>query len=399
MSTELNQERVQEYGGKMLEILNHGALSLQISIGHRTGLFDCMSTLGPSTSAQIAKAAGLNERYVREWLGTMATSRMVQFDAEKSTYLLPPELAPHVTRAGGPGNMAMLTQYFAEFGKIEDQLLGCFKNGGGVPYSAYTRFQAVQREETAQLYDLALVGGVLPMVEGLTAKLEAGADVLDVGCGGGHAINVMAQAFPRSRFVGYDISDEGIAAGRAEAAQMGLKNARFEVRDAASLEGPPSFDFVLAWDTIHDQAKPDRVLRGIHQSVKPGGDFLMVDIAASSHLAHNMEHPLAPALYTVSTFHCMTVSLAHGGPGLGACWGEEKALEMLAAAGFSAPTVKKMEGDLLNNYYVCKRACARPHHRARCASDRVPPPRSPLAPSTQTSRTSNPPPAAASSVM
>ena len=196
-------------------------------------------------------------------------------------------------------------------------------------------FQALQAEESTPLYDTALVGAMLPLVPGIVERLEAGIDVADVGCGQGHAVNVMAQAFPNSRFVGYDFSEEGIAAGRAEAEWLGLANARFEVRDVANLGATAQFDLVTAFDTIHDQAQPRRVLRGIVESLRPDGALLMMDMAASSHLEENIEHPMGPLLYAASTFHCMTVSLAQGGEGLGTVWGEQKAAEYLTEAGFT----------------------------------------------------------------
>ena len=165
----------------------------------------------------------------------------------------------------------------------------------------------------------------------------------------------MAEAFPASRFVGFDFSAEGVAAGTAEAARGGLANATFVERDAALLGGPPAFDLVTTFDAVHDQADPARVLSGIHDMLRLGGTYLCVDIRASSVLAENVEHPLGPFGYTVSCMHCMTVSLAQGGAGLGAMWGEQKALEMLAAAGFDDVHVETVEGDVFNNYYIATR--------------------------------------------
>lgn len=188
----------------------------------------------------------------------------------------------------------------------------------------------------------------------MEGRLEAGIDVADVGCGRGVAVMLMAERFPHSRFVGLDFSTEAIEFAQHEAARQGLANARFEVQDAAALGGPPAYDFVTAFDAIHDQAHPRRVLTGIRGMLRPDGTFLMVDIAASSRLERNLDHPLAPFLYTVSTMHCMTVSLAHGGEGLGTCWGEEMARTLLAEAGFGRVHVTRVEGDPLNAYYICR---------------------------------------------
>ena len=194
------------------------------------------------------------------------------------------------------------------------------------------RFQALQAEESAQIHDAGLIDVTLPLVDGLVDRLRAGIDVIDIGCGHGHAANLIADAFPASRITGIDISEQGITAAQAEANELRLGNARFELRDALSLE-PASYDLVTAFDVIHDLPRPAETLAAIHAALRHGGIFLMVDIAASSHVHENLEHPLGPALYTASIFHCMTVSLANDGPGLGTMWGEQTALELLARRG------------------------------------------------------------------
>lgn len=340
------------FAGDLLQVLNAGMLTLMLSIGHRTGLFDTMSTLPAADSAAIAAASGLQERYVREWLGAMTTGRIVQHDPGAGTYSLPAEHAAFLTRGAGPENLASFAQFAAMLGKVEDQVVDCFRRGGGVPYSAYPEFQRLMAEDSGQVLDATLIEHALPLVPGLPERLTAGIDVADVGCGSGHAVNVMAQAFPSSRFLGFDFSEEGVAAGAAEAEALGLSNARFEVRDAATLSGPPAFDLVTTFDAVHDQADPARVLRGIHDLLRPGGTYLCVDIRASTDVAGNLDHPLGPFLYTISCMHCMTVSLAEGGAGLGAMWGEQQALQMLQDAGFRDVEVQTIPGDIQNNYYI-----------------------------------------------
>jgi SAM-dependent methyltransferase len=356
VTQQVDETKAEEFTNRMLEILNGGMLSLMISIGHRTGLFDVMAGLPPSTSGEVAAAAGLNERYVVEWLGAMTTGRIVRHDAAARTFWLPPEHAACLTRAAGPDNLASQAQYVAMLGDVETQIVDCFKSGGGVPYSSYPAFQKLMAEESGQVFDATLLDVTLPLVSGLVDRLTAGIDVADVGCGSGHAINLMARAFPKSRFVGYDFSQEGIAVGRAEADALGLTNARFEQKDVASLVGQGRFDFVTTFDAVHDQAYPDRVLKGIAGLLRPGGDYLCVDIAASSNVAENVDHPLGPLLYTISCMHCMTVSLALDGAGLGAVWGRQKALAMLAEAGFTDVVVKNVEGDIFNNYYIAHKS-------------------------------------------
>ncbi|MEP7216625.1 MAG: class I SAM-dependent methyltransferase [Anaerolineaceae bacterium] len=346
---------MQAFGGQMMGILNGGTLGLMISIGHRTGLLDTMAELRPSTSAQIAEAAGLNERYVREWLGALTTGRIVDYDAATQRYHLPAEHAAMLTRGAGTNNMAALTQFIAMLGDVESEVVDAFRQGGGVPYAKFPRFQKLMAEESAAVFDSTLLSSTLPLVPGLIDRLTAGIDVADVGCGSGHAINIMAAAFPNSRFTGFDFSREGIAAGRSEAAAKGLTNATFEERDAATLSGPPRFDLITTFDSVHDQARPDRVLAAIAEMLRAGGVYMCMDVAASSNLEENVDHPIGPMFYSISTMHCMTVSLALGGMGLGTMWGEQKAHEMMRNAGFSHIETSRVEGDMFNNYYVASK--------------------------------------------
>ncbi|HUF53149.1 MAG TPA: class I SAM-dependent methyltransferase [Dehalococcoidia bacterium] len=339
----------------MVGMLNNATLALLTSIGHRSNLFDTMAGLPPSSSEEIARAAGLNERYVVEWLAAMTTGGIVEYDPATKSYRLPPEHAASLTRAAGPGNLATMTQFMALLGNIEDDLLEAFRNGGGVPYERYGKFQELMGEESAQVFDATLLDVTLPLIPGITERLKEGIDVADIGCGKGHAINLMAKAFPNSRFTGYDFSAEGVAAGNAEAQKMGLHNAKFIQQDVARLDAPASFDFITVFDAIHDQAQPAAVLQKISMALRPGGVLLMVDIAASSNLEDNLEHPLAPMMYSISTMHCMTVSLALGGAGLGTMWGDQVARQMLADAGFTSVDQKSVEGDIMNAYYIARK--------------------------------------------
>ncbi len=348
----IDAEKAAAFGGKMIGIMNGASLAFMVSIGHRTELFDKMAVLPPSTSEQIAAATGLNERYVREWLGAMLAGGIVDYDPASKKYELPAEHAMSITRAAGPGNLAAFALFFSEIGNVETGIVGAFKNGGGVPYSQFPRFQELMREESTAVFDATLLQSTLPLAPGLVERLQSGIDVADVGCGAGHAINLMAKAFPKSRFTGYDFSDEGVARGRAEAKELGLTNAAFEVKDAATLDGSKKFDLITTFDSVHDQAHPRRVLKGIYEALKQGGTYFCVDIAASSNVEENKDHPLGAFLYTISTMHCMTVSLALGGEGLGTAWGEQKARELMTEAGFRDIGVKQVEGDIMNNYYI-----------------------------------------------
>jgi 2-polyprenyl-3-methyl-5-hydroxy-6-metoxy-1,4-benzoquinol methylase len=238
---------------------------------------------------------------------------------------------------------------------VQEQIVDSFSKGGGVPYASFPDFQRLMADESTQVVDSSLLQVTLPLVPGLVEWLQAGIDVADIGCGSGHALNTMAQAFPRSRFTGYDFSHEGIAVAQAEARQLGLTNTHFEVRDVSHLDIVDRYDFITAFDSIHDQARPAAVLKAIEKALRPGGIFLMLDVRASSLLEENIEHPLGPFLYTISCNHCMTVSLAYEGAGLGTMWGEQVASQMLREAGFTQVEVKHVEGDIANSYYIASK--------------------------------------------
>ncbi|CAN5879222.1 class I SAM-dependent methyltransferase [soil metagenome] len=348
-------ESTEDFAGRMTLAVDSASVAILASIGHQTGLFDTMAALPAATSAQIADAAGLDERYVREWLGGMTSARVVEYDPAAGTYTLPAHRAAVLTRAAGPDNLARVAQFIPLLGEIEQKIIGCFRTGGGLSYTEYPRFHALMAEESGEVFDAALVDVVLPLVDGLPARLRAGADLADWGCGSGHAVNVMAQAFPNSLFTGIDFSAEGIATATAEAARLGLANATFLQRDVATLDVIDAYDVITAFDSVHDQSHPATMLANIHRALRPGGVFLMVDIKASSRLEDNVGVPLSTYLYTVSTMHCMSVSLHGDGAGLGTVWGQQLATSMLRDAGFSDVTVSEIESDPLNSYYVCRK--------------------------------------------
>ncbi len=298
-----DQAKAEAFSKKMLGILNDASVAQMIVIGHQVGLFDTLAGLAPSTSEQIAEASSLNERYVREWLGAMVTGRIVDYEPADKTYRLPPEHAAAITRAAGPRNLAMMMQMIPMVARVQQGIIDSFRAGGGVPYSAYGDFHKLMAEISGSVHDISLVDITLPLVSQLVDRLHTGIDVLDVGCGSGHAVNLMARAFPHSRFTGYDFSQEGIAAGQAEAQEWGLTNTEFAVRDAAELGDVSLYDFITAFDSIHDQAQPRAVLRGIAEALRPDGTFLMVDVNSSSHLEENLDHVLGPMMYTVSCMH------------------------------------------------------------------------------------------------
>lgn len=348
----IDTQKQDAFAQRLLEMLNHGMTALLISLGHRAGLFDAMADGHARTSTQLAQQAGLNERYVREWLGGMVAARIVQRDPQADTHRLPPEHAASLSRQSPTGNMAVFAQYVSNLGYVEDQVLDCFRRGGGVPYDAFPRFHDVMEEDSWQSIVPIIVDQVVPLVPGLHDRLTHGIDVLDIGCGRGRAIIQLAKAYPNSRFVGYDLVPAAIAFAQRLANEAGVTNIRFEVKDLTHWHEPDAFDWITALDAIHDQARPDHVLTAIRQALRPRGVFLMQDIDLSSEPTENVEHPLAAMLYAVSCMHCMTVSLAQGGLGLGAAWGVQLAQKMLRQAGFENIAIHRFDHDVQNAYFV-----------------------------------------------
>jgi 2-polyprenyl-3-methyl-5-hydroxy-6-metoxy-1,4-benzoquinol methylase len=353
-----DSQKADAFAGRLLGHLNSGAFCLMASIGHRTGLFDAMRDQPPMTSEVLAGRAGLNERYVREWLGAMVTSGVVDVDPAAMTFSLPPEHAAFTTRPAAADNLAVFAQYIGLLGSVEDEIVECFKKGGGVPYEKFPRFHDVMAEDSGQSVMSSIESHILPLVPGLSGALTAGIRALDAGCGRGRILNRLAELFPASRFVGMDFSDAAIRHARGDAAARGLSNVEFTAIDLSHFDEqaePAAFDLITTFDAIHDQAKPLNVLKGIHKALKPDGVYLMQDIKGSSHVHQNVGHPLGTFLYTVSCMHCMTVSLAQGGEGLGAMWGEEKTVEYLAQAGFRSVEKRELAHDIQNNWYVVKK--------------------------------------------
>ncbi len=353
MKHQIDQQRAQQFAGKLLDIYTGGVLTKLIGVGHETGLFEAAAK-GPGTSQEIANRAGLNERYVREWLGAMTTGGIFTHDPVSQSYSLPPEhaalLTGHTAR-----NFAPMSQMLNHFGKHLPQLIHCFRHGGGIPYSAF-RPEFTQRMDDGwrRIYDEHLISGFLASDREIPTRLKAGIRVADIGCGTGHAVNLMAREYSNSVFVGYDNAEDAIAKAIEESTVMELSNAHFEVLDVTRLTGESQFDLITAFDAIHDQVDPVTVLRRVNDALAPDGIFLMIDFKFSSNVAENIGNPFAPLYYGISVMHCMTVSLAEGGAGLGTVWGVQVARRMLAEAGFTHVEVVDSPRPQ-NCIYICRK--------------------------------------------
>lgn len=348
---DFDDARARAFAGLMLGALNGAALSLMASVGHRLALFDHLAATSPATVPELAARAGLSERYVREWLAVMTTSRVVEYDPQQQRFALPAEHAAFLTREGSVKNLAATAQFPSLMAGVEDAVIARFRDGRGLHYHDYPRFHEVMAEASYQTTVAPLVDAILPIVDGLIDRLDRGIDVADIGCGGGRALLALAERFPDSRFHGFDVCADAFAPAAEAARSRGLGNLRFSERDVA--EGDlGALDLILAFDAVHDQSDPRALLQAVRQALRPGGVFLMVEFGASSLLEQNVAHPIAPFLYMMSTMHCTPISLGQGGAGLGAMWGVEAATEMLAEAGFGEVRLVRLPHDLFNAYFV-----------------------------------------------
>lgn len=355
--TAFDPEKVEAFAGKLGAILQGSLLNYLVEIGDRTGLF-AAAVQGPATSAQLAERAGLHERYVREWLGAMATSGIVDYDPATETFVLPAE---HAALLLGPASMAPLAAMNRVLGKYVPDVARVFREGGGVPYADFCpEFSDAMDAIGRGAFDQFLVDAYLPLAPGLVERLASGARVADFACGSGHALVLLASAFPASTFVGYDLDDHGLGRARKEAADAGLTNVTFEHADVAALSVDDPFDVVFIFDALHDQVDPKRVLEHVRGAMRPDGTFVMREPRAADKLEDDLQNPMAPVIYSVSTMHCLTVSLAHGGAGIGTAFGEQLARELLVGAGFDDPSVFPAPGHPFDAVYVTSPRVAQP---------------------------------------
>ncbi len=354
-----------DFSKRINEILNHGALNLAMAIGYKNRIFDILEDLNkPVTILEIASVAGLHDRYLKEWLGIMVTGKIMELSHApngEETYFLPPEHASFLTRKAGSNNMGVYTQEIPLLTSCAmDAVNRGFKTGDGIPFSTYPDFQRFMAELSDAKHEKVLINHFLPSVDKghLLSRLTDGIRVCDLGCGHGVAVNLMAGAFPKSTFIGIDNHEEAIGEARDTAQEMGRPNVVFNVLDAAKIHGEKDFfsqfDYICAFDAIHDLSHPLEALKGIRYMLAPGGMFSMVDIKAGSSQADNLDHPMGPFLYTVSLMHCMPVGLNDKGAGLGMMWGQEQAEALLREAGFEHVEIAEMEHDPFNLHYLCR---------------------------------------------
>jgi SAM-dependent methyltransferase len=323
------------------------------SIGDRLGLFKDLSVNGASTSSELAARTGIHERYAREWLGGMVTAGYLEYDPATHRFRLPAEHAAALAQEGGPFFFGGIYQMFPAMVGVFDLVTEAFRNGSGVPQSAYSpAFWDGLERFTAGWFENLLLQQWIPAMPDLEAKLKQGADVADVGCGRGRALIKMAQAFPQSRYTGYDVFGPAVDHATERARKAGLADrVKFEQLDV--VKGlPQAFDIITTFDVVHDAVDPLGLLEVIRRALKPDGIYVCLDINCSDKLEENAG-PLGAMFHGVSVLYCMTTSLSNGGLGLGTLgFHEPKVRELCAAAGFRSVRKLNLENPFNNIYEI-----------------------------------------------
>jgi ubiquinone/menaquinone biosynthesis C-methylase UbiE len=326
-----------------------GALARQVGIdfgaaltvalafaGDRLGIFKAMADGTPLTTIQLAQATSLNERYLREWASTMAASGYLDYNPADATFRLNPEQAIVLAREDNTYFMGGAFQYAVACYRQLSRLMESFERGGGVPFTDFGSdiVEAIERLFHVG-YETWVAQQWIPAVPDIHQRLLTGGEAAEVGCGAGQCIIPVAAAYPKSRFFGYDLDQTSIERARRKAARAGVADRiAFERIAAEKVPAADRFDLVMAFNCIHDMAQPRAALAGMRRMVKPDGACLWSEAHASDRLEENF-NPLGRTMYATSTMHCMTVSLAQGGEGLGSAIGENKARAMALEAGFS----------------------------------------------------------------
>jgi 2-polyprenyl-3-methyl-5-hydroxy-6-metoxy-1,4-benzoquinol methylase len=316
-------------------ITDFGATSLAplVLIGDRLGLYRALSTYGALTSNELAQRTGTRERYIREWLNANAASGYVEYLPQSGKYRLTPEQAMLFADEDSPAFIVGGFEIALSAGRIVDRLTEAFKSGAGIGWHEHDHgvFSGCGRFFRAG-YLGNLLQAWIPSLDGMQAKLEAGIRVADIGCGHGHSTMILAKAFPKSRFVGFDYHDESVRAATERARAAGLTNVAFQVGSGADYPG--TYDFVVVFDALHDMGDPAGCSRHVMSTLAPGGTWMIVEPYAGDRVEENL-NPVGRAYYAASTLMCTPCSLAQeGGMALGAQAGEARMRAVVTGAGF-----------------------------------------------------------------
>jgi SAM-dependent methyltransferase len=334
MSTAIDEGKMNQLVGQMLSDLGGAASVAMVRMGDSLGLYRTLHEKGEMTCEDLAVAAGLHERYLREWLSHQAASNYLAYDPERKTFSLPPEQAMLFAIEDSPVSMLGAFDSVAAWADGQSKVQAAFQKGGGVAWGDHSAclFCSVARFfRPGYLHNL--VQNWLPALNGVVEKLQAGARVADVGCGHGWSTVLMAQAFPKSQFFGFDFHPGSIEQARAHAREHSVENVRFEVGTAKDYT-ESELDLVAFFDCLHDMGDPTGAAAHVKKSLNTDGTWMVVEPMAGDKLEDNI-NPLGRIYYAASTMVCVPTSLAQEvGAALGAQAGERKLREVVTAGGF-----------------------------------------------------------------
>jgi SAM-dependent methyltransferase len=332
----IDEAKLNAFMGKMLGDMGAAAGGALIIIGDKLGLYKALAASGPMTSTDLAKKTGTAERYVREWLAAQAAAGYVEFQADKGTYSMSPEQALALADESSPAFVAGVYDAVAAMFKDEPKITEAFKTGKGVGWHEHSPclFRGTERFFRPG-YAANLVPSWLPALDGVVAKLEKGARVADVGCGHGASTIIMAKAFPKSKFTGYDYHAPSIERAKEAAREAGVdKICTFEIAKAQDYPGK-GFDLVAFFDCLHDMGDPVGAAKHVKETLAPDGTWLVVEPYAKDTVAENL-NPVGRVFYAASTMLCVPASLSQeGAMGLGAQAGEARLKKVVTDGGFT----------------------------------------------------------------
>jgi 2-polyprenyl-3-methyl-5-hydroxy-6-metoxy-1,4-benzoquinol methylase len=331
----IDPKKMEQLMGRMVGDIGAAAGVALVLLGDELGLYKALAAAGPCNSADLATRTGCAERYVREWLAQQAASGYVQYDAASGRFSMSPEQAAVFADESSPAFIPGAFEMVISMIRDEPRLSAAFRSGQGVGWHEHdaSLFRSVERFFRPG-YAAHLIGEWIPALEGMEAKLRAGAKVADVGCGHGVTTVLMARAFPASTFVGFDYHRESIERARQIARESDLKNVSFEIAMAKDYPGT-QHDLVTFFDCLHDMGDPVGAATHVRRSLKPDGVFMLVEPRAGDRLEENL-NPVGRIFYAASTMFCTPASLSQEvGLALGAQAGEKRMREVTAAAGFT----------------------------------------------------------------
>lgn len=330
----MDRQRSQRFMNKLVgDVATSLAVSLLL-VGERSGLFAAMTGAGPLDAQELAGRSGVPVRYVEEWLAALAAAGYVEHDAATDRFTLPEEHAMFLVDPSSEYYLGGLVEGQLGISGMAPRVAEAFGRGEGVPFTEFgAGLPGALERMNRSVYEHRLVRTWLPELPDVVARLRDGGSAIDVGCGTGVVPITLAAAFPAARVAGLELDERSIAAAGERAAEAGV-SVELVHAPVADLPIDPPWDLVTSFDVVHDLPDPVGALRRVRDALAGGGTYLMAEPRVADRLEDNVDNPFARMLYGISTLHCIPQSLAQGGPGLGACWGESRARELAAEAGF-----------------------------------------------------------------